>query len=66
MNYWTAVKSNLFRNWTIIRWIKLGVGISFTASYPKHEEYALLFIGAYFLFLALLTRGCNQNDACDI
>jgi len=60
--YWR----NLFRNWTIIRLIKLGTGLGFTLSYPKHEEYALLFIGVYFLFLAIFTRGCSPGGQCDV
>ncbi|MGB1102677.1 MAG: hypothetical protein ACPG21_03535 [Crocinitomicaceae bacterium] len=60
--YWR----NLFRNWTIIRLIKIGIGLGFTLSYPKHEECALMFIGAYFLFLAIFTRGCSPEGQCDI
>ncbi len=51
----------LIRNWSLIRIIKVGVGLACLISFPKHEEYIVLFVGLYFLIHGLLNAGCNNN-----
>ncbi|MDA7803117.1 hypothetical protein N8987_00890 [Crocinitomix sp.] len=55
------MKEILLHNWTLIRFIKLGIGLGFALSFPKHEEYFLLFIGLYFIFTAIFSRSCGTD-----
>ncbi|NOQ75197.1 MAG: hypothetical protein GQ574_24500 [Crocinitomix sp.] len=53
---------SLLRNWSLVRIIKVGVGLACLISFPKHEEFIIVFVGLYLLVNGLLNAGCNNNN----
>jgi len=53
----------LFQNWTFMRILKISIGVIALASFPKHEEWLVVFVGLFFLLQGILNAGCD-NGSC--
>ena len=58
--------SNFFRNWNVIRIVRLLLGIAIIAQSVKSGQWALMIAGILFSLMPLFNIGCCAGVSCNV
>lgn len=59
------MKTVLFKNWHLMRWIRLAFGLFLTQQAFETQQWLFLGFAAFFLFQAVFNFGCS-SQGCGI
>lgn len=65
-NLCSDMKERLFSNWTIIRGIRLIIGIIIAVQGMQTGTWSLAVLGGLFSLMALLNTGCGIGGNCSV
>lgn len=57
-------KETLFKNWNLMRWLRLALGIYVSVQAVETLSLFLGGVAAFFLFQAITNMGCNGTNGC--
>ena len=61
---YNSIKYNLLNNWSLIRWIRLGISIFIIVQAIMMHDVLFGFLGSFFMYQALTNTGCCGANVC--
>ncbi len=59
-----TIVENLFTNWHLMRWLRLGFGIFLAVQSVQYHDALAGIVAAFFLFQVVTNTGCCGSTGC--